>query len=57
MASALLHDPDETSTRLALAARAGDLDALDNFVRALHRDVRRYVLHLSADPHAADDLA
>lgn len=53
MASALL---DETSTELALAARDGDLVALDNFIRALHRDVRRYVAHLSADPHAADDL-
>ncbi|MGZ0145939.1 sigma-70 family RNA polymerase sigma factor [Kribbella sp. WER1] len=56
MATALFHDPDETSTRLALAARSGDLEALDAFVRAVHRDVRRYVAHLSADPHAADDL-
>ncbi|MET7280505.1 sigma-70 family RNA polymerase sigma factor [Kribbella sp. NPDC005582] len=46
----------ETSTRLALAARAGDLVALDNFVRALQLDVRRYVAHLSADPQSADDL-
>ena len=53
MASALL---DETSTQLAIAARDGDLVALDNFVRALHHDVRRYVTHLSADPHSADDL-
>ncbi|MEV0790279.1 sigma-70 family RNA polymerase sigma factor [Kribbella sp. NPDC050459] len=53
MASALL---DENSTHLALAARDGDLVALDNFIRALHHDVRRYVAHLSADPHAADDL-
>ncbi len=53
MASALI---DERSTQLAIAARDGDLVALDNFVRALHHDVRRYVAHLSADPHAADDL-
>ncbi|ARX87074.1 RNA polymerase sigma factor [Streptomyces alboflavus] len=26
-------------------------------MRALHRDVLRYVAHLSADPQAADDLA
>ncbi|MFI6677339.1 sigma-70 family RNA polymerase sigma factor [Kribbella sp. NPDC050470] len=48
--------PDETPTQLAIAARTGDLDALDRFVRALHRDVRRYVTHLSADPQSADDL-
>jgi RNA polymerase sigma-70 factor (ECF subfamily) len=56
MASALFYDLDDATTQLALAARAGDLDALDGFVRALRRDVRRYVVHLSADPHAADDL-
>ncbi|WP_350277930.1 sigma-70 family RNA polymerase sigma factor [Kribbella sp. HUAS MG21] len=56
MASAQLYDPDETSTQLALAARAGDLDALDRFVRALHLDVRRYVAHLSGDAHSVDDL-
>ncbi|NIK58202.1 sigma-70 family RNA polymerase sigma factor [Kribbella shirazensis] len=56
MASALLHDPDELSTQLAVAAREGDLDALDRFIRTVHRDVRRYVAHLSADPHAVDDL-
>ncbi|TCC07239.1 sigma-70 family RNA polymerase sigma factor [Kribbella soli] len=53
MASALI---DDRSTQLAIAARNGDLVALDNFVRALHHDVRRYVAHLSADPHSADDL-
>ena len=59
MASALLEQPtylDESSTRLAVAARDGDIDALDNLVRALQRDVRRYVAYLSADPQAADDL-
>ncbi|MFF3648256.1 sigma-70 family RNA polymerase sigma factor [Streptomyces sp. NPDC002181] len=49
--------PDEPTTLLALAAREGDPDAVDRFVRALHRDVRRYVAHLSADPQSADDLA
>ncbi|MFC9689366.1 sigma-70 family RNA polymerase sigma factor [Kribbella sp. NPDC056951] len=56
MASALHQPPDETTTHLALAARAGDLVALDNFIRALHLDVRRYVSYLSADPQSADDL-
>ncbi|MFJ6929354.1 sigma-70 family RNA polymerase sigma factor [Streptomyces nigra] len=48
---------DEPATRWALAARAGDPDAAERFVRSLHRDVVRYVTHLSADPQAADDLA
>ncbi|MFE5096571.1 sigma-70 family RNA polymerase sigma factor [Streptomyces sp. NPDC056638] len=50
------HSADEPVTRLALAARDGSPDAVDRFVRALHRDVWRYVAHLSADPQAADDL-
>ncbi|TCC33161.1 sigma-70 family RNA polymerase sigma factor [Kribbella speibonae] len=53
MASALI---DDRSTHWAIAARDGDLVALDHFVRALHHDVRRYVAHLSGDAHAADDL-
>ncbi|WP_410092478.1 sigma-70 family RNA polymerase sigma factor [Streptomyces sp. uw30] len=48
---------DESTTAWALAAGGGDPDATDRFVRALHRDVVRYVAHLSADPQAADDLA
>ncbi|MER5470946.1 sigma-70 family RNA polymerase sigma factor [Streptomyces sp. NPDC002685] len=48
---------DESITAWALAARAGDPVAVEHFVRALHRDVVRYVAHLSADPQAADDLA
>ncbi|MEU0061107.1 sigma factor, partial [Streptomyces sp. NPDC006334] len=43
-------------TAWALAARGGDPDAFDLFVRALHRDVRRYVTFLGADPQSADDL-
>ncbi|MGW1106452.1 sigma-70 family RNA polymerase sigma factor [Streptomyces sp. NPDC002540] len=50
------HGADEPVTRLALAARDGSPDAVDRFVRALHRDVWRYVAHLGADPQAADDL-
>ncbi|MFD9224678.1 sigma-70 family RNA polymerase sigma factor [Streptomyces sp. NPDC060064] len=50
------HGADEPVTRLALAARDGAPDAVDRFVRALHRDVWRYVAYLSADPQAADDL-
>ncbi|MEU9664186.1 sigma-70 family RNA polymerase sigma factor [Streptomyces bobili] len=48
---------DASTTALALAARAGDADAVDRFVRALHRDVLRYVAHLGADPQTVDDLA
>lgn len=47
---------DEAITAWALAARGGDPLAVERFVRALHRDVRRYVAYLSADPQAADDL-
>ncbi|MEU8436272.1 sigma-70 family RNA polymerase sigma factor [Streptomyces sp. NPDC029216] len=43
-------------TRLALEARDGDPAKADRLVRALHRDVWRYVAYLSADPQAADDL-
>ncbi|MFC8225086.1 sigma-70 family RNA polymerase sigma factor [Streptomyces sp. NPDC057287] len=52
------HSPaaDEAVTRLALAARDGDPAKADRFVRALHRDVWRYVAFLGADPQAADDL-
>ncbi len=49
-------DSDAAVTRLALAARDGDPVKTDRFVRALHRDVWRYVAYLSADPQAADDL-
>jgi RNA polymerase sigma-70 factor (ECF subfamily) len=48
---------DESITAWALAARGGDADAVDRFVRALHQDVQRYVAHLCGDPQAADDLA
>ncbi|SEE06611.1 sigma-70 family RNA polymerase sigma factor [Streptomyces sp. TLI_105] len=49
-------DSDAATTRLALAARDGDPAKADLFVRALHRDVWRYVAYLSADRQAADDL-
>ncbi len=49
-------DSDAVVTRLALSARDGDPAKADRFVRALHRDVWRYVAYLSADPQAADDL-
>ncbi|MFI9153605.1 sigma-70 family RNA polymerase sigma factor [Streptomyces sp. NPDC053367] len=49
---------DESTTAWALtAARTGDPAAADLFVRALHRDVQRYVARLCADPEAVDDLA
>ncbi|MEV0674929.1 sigma-70 family RNA polymerase sigma factor [Actinosynnema sp. NPDC050436] len=47
---------DDDVTRWALAARAGDRDALERFVRATQRDVWRFVAHL-ADVRVADDLA
>ncbi|WP_329259232.1 sigma-70 family RNA polymerase sigma factor [Streptomyces sp. NBC_01478] len=48
---------DEAITAWALAARGGDANAVDHFVRALQRDVQRYVAHLCGDPQAVDDLA
>ncbi|MGW7256948.1 sigma-70 family RNA polymerase sigma factor [Streptomyces sp. NPDC054834] len=48
---------DESITAWALAARGGDTAAVEHFVRALHRDVQRYVAHLCGDPQAVDDLA
>lgn len=48
---------DEMITTWALAARGGNEEAVERFVRALHFDVLRYVAHLSADPQSADDLA
>ncbi|MBC9727615.1 sigma-70 family RNA polymerase sigma factor [Streptomyces sp. TRM68367] len=48
---------DEAVTAWALAARGGDPEAVERFVRALHRDVLRFVAHLSGDPQAVDDLA
>ncbi|GAA2485537.1 sigma-70 family RNA polymerase sigma factor [Actinocorallia cavernae] len=47
---------DASVTAWALAARGGDPDAADHFVRALHGDVLRYVTHLSGDPQTAHDL-
>ncbi|MFC5724326.1 sigma-70 family RNA polymerase sigma factor [Streptomyces gamaensis] len=47
---------DETVTAWALAARGGDADAVDRFIRATQNDVRRYVARLSGDPQGADDL-
>ncbi|WP_344286908.1 sigma-70 family RNA polymerase sigma factor [Streptomyces synnematoformans] len=47
---------DEAITTWALAARAGDPDAVEHVVRALHHDVRRYVIYLGADPQAAEDI-
>ncbi|MGQ4427939.1 sigma-70 family RNA polymerase sigma factor, partial [Streptomyces violaceoruber] len=47
---------DDTVTAWALAAAAGDSEAVDRFVRELQRDVRRYVAYLADDVQAADDL-
>ncbi|MFE9110522.1 sigma-70 family RNA polymerase sigma factor [Streptomyces collinus] len=53
---ALNTSPDESTTAWALAARSGDAEAVEHFVRALHRDVRRFVTSIGADPQCADDL-
>ncbi|MET8975576.1 sigma-70 family RNA polymerase sigma factor [Streptomyces sp. NPDC004539] len=50
-----VHD-DTRTTALALAARDGDPVAGEAWTRALYRDVLRYVVHLGADPQAADDV-
>ncbi|MFI9722208.1 sigma-70 family RNA polymerase sigma factor [Streptomyces sp. NPDC052396] len=47
---------DETVTTWALAARTGDAEAVEHFIRATQSDVRRYVARLSNDPQGADDL-
>ncbi|WP_055550664.1 sigma-70 family RNA polymerase sigma factor [Streptomyces sp. NBRC 110028] len=47
---------DQQITAWALAARDGDADAVERFIRATHLDVWRFVVHLSADVHGADDL-
>ena len=49
-------EADAKATVWALAARTGDGEAADEFVRATQLDVRRYVTHLSGDVQAADDL-
>ncbi|KPC66591.1 sigma-70 family RNA polymerase sigma factor [Streptomyces chattanoogensis] len=48
---------DEHLTDLALAAGHGDAVAVERFIRASHRDVWRFVAHLSGDTNGADDLA
>ncbi|MCF2128659.1 sigma-70 family RNA polymerase sigma factor [Strepomyces sp. STD 3.1] len=56
MTPALPTVTDETVTAWALAAADGDSEAVDRFVRALQRDVRRFVTYLADDAQAADDL-
>lgn len=56
IAPALPISPDDSATLWALAARTGDTEAAERFVRALRRDVRRYVTSLGVDPQSADDL-
>ncbi|WP_432587389.1 sigma-70 family RNA polymerase sigma factor [Streptomyces sp. HD1123-B1] len=51
-----VEDDAQRITAWALAARDGDPDAVERFIRATRRDVRRFVLRLSSDPHAVDDL-
>ncbi|GAU71265.1 putative RNA polymerase ECF-type sigma factor [Streptomyces sp. NBRC 110611] len=39
------------------AARTGDREAIEQFIRATRRDVWRFVAHLSGDVEGADDLS
>jgi RNA polymerase sigma-70 factor (ECF subfamily) len=48
---------DDQVTEWALAARGGEPVAVERFVSATYRDVWRFVAHVSADVHGADDLA
>ncbi|MFC8125913.1 sigma-70 family RNA polymerase sigma factor [Streptomyces sp. NPDC057302] len=49
--------PSDTQiTEWALAARDGDREALERFVRATRADVWRFVAHLGADVQGAEDL-
>jgi RNA polymerase sigma-70 factor, ECF subfamily len=47
---------DSEITQWAFAARRGDRNAMEQFIRGTQRDVWRFVAHL-ADPRLADDLA
>ncbi|MFE8006697.1 sigma-70 family RNA polymerase sigma factor [Streptomyces sp. NPDC057418] len=47
---------DQQITQWALAARGGDREAIEHFVRATRNDVWRFVAHLGADAQGADDL-
>ena len=52
-----MHEIDDALvTQWALAARTGDEEAVELFVRGTRRHVLRYVTHLSRDAQAADDL-
>ncbi|MFD7370196.1 sigma-70 family RNA polymerase sigma factor [Streptomyces mirabilis] len=48
--------PRDPAPPPARGARAGDPDAVDRFVRALHPDVVRYITYLSSDRQLTDDL-
>ncbi|MGW0864846.1 sigma-70 family RNA polymerase sigma factor [Streptomyces sp. NPDC002611] len=47
---------DASITAWALSARSGDPEAVERLVRALNRDVHRYVTTLGGDHQNADDL-
>ncbi|MDY6049688.1 MAG: sigma-70 family RNA polymerase sigma factor [Corynebacterium sp.] len=50
-----MNDNEQRITSLALAAGAGDADALTEFIRLTINDVWRFLAHL-ASPQLADDL-
>ncbi|MFI5859659.1 sigma-70 family RNA polymerase sigma factor [Streptomyces parvulus] len=56
MTPALPAVTDDTVTAIALTAARGDVDAVEDLVRALQWDVRRFVTYLAKDAQAADDL-
>ncbi|MEV5205275.1 sigma-70 family RNA polymerase sigma factor [Streptomyces sp. NPDC053720] len=47
---------DDDVTAWAVDAAAGDADAFERVIRALHNDVRRYVTALADDSQVAEDL-
>ncbi|MFI8520108.1 sigma-70 family RNA polymerase sigma factor [Streptomyces sp. NPDC085481] len=47
---------DDDLTTWALAGSRGDADAVDRFLRAVQKDVRRYIGRLADDAQAAEDL-
>ncbi|MEO3972568.1 sigma-70 family RNA polymerase sigma factor [Streptomyces sp. CAU 1734] len=51
------HRDDAEITAWALAAAGGDRCAAERFVHATYDDVRRFVVHLTADTRGAEDLA
>lgn len=48
--------PDETDDGLMIAVQRGDLGALDRLFVRHHRPLYGYLVRMTGDPHAAEDL-